>query len=115
MNVKAKGSAAEREVCEILTNRGYAAHRNPQMFIGGKNNPDVSAEGLEAWHFEVKRVEALNVSAAFAQAARDCAGKQPAVIHRKNREPWLITIRFDDWLDMLHDDKIPFDDYDPWN
>lgn len=98
MNSKRKGSAGERELCDFLAARGYPAHRNDQRYVGGKNNPDVSAEGLEGYHFEVKRVERLNVSEAMKQAAGDASGRIPAVVHRRNREPWLITLRLEDWL-----------------
>ena len=71
------------------------------MFIGGNNNPDVTAGGLDAFHFEVKRVERLNVSEAMRQAVGDAAGKIPVVAHRRNREPWLVTLKLDDFL-CLH-------------
>ena len=28
----------------------------------------------------------------------DADGRIPAVVHRRNREPWLITMRLDDWI-----------------
>ena len=99
MNSKKKGSAGERELCSVLTAAGFPAHRNDQRFLGGYDNPDIDAEGLEAYHIECKRVERLNVSDAFAQAVIDSAGRIPVVAHRKNREPWLITLRLEDWLD----------------
>lgn len=98
MNSKHKGSAGERELCDFLTARGYPAHRNDQRYIGGKGNPDVSAQGLEDYHLEVKRVERLNVSEAMKQASGDASGRIPAVVHRRSREPWLITMRLEDWL-----------------
>jgi hypothetical protein len=36
--------------------------------------------------------------AAMAQAIRDAGNKTPVVAHRRNNEPWLITMRFDEWL-----------------
>ena len=101
MNGKAKGSAGEREFDAILTERGFPAHRNDQTFTGGKGNPDVAAEGLEGYHFEVKRVEHLNVSEAMRQAIRDASGRIPVVAHRRNREPWFITMRLDDFLNGM--------------
>ena len=98
MNSKAKGSAGERELCMWLTAHGYPARRNEQRYIGGKGNADVVAEGLERFHFEVKRVERLNVPAAMQQAERDADGRIPAVVHRRNRAPWLITMRLEDWI-----------------
>lgn len=101
MNSKAKGSRAEREICHILTGEGYAAHRNDQWGVGGYNNPDVAAEGLERFHLEVKRTEHLNLGAAMEQAERDAAGRVPVVAHRRNRRPWLVTMHLSDWLALL--------------
>ena len=98
MNSKAKGSAGERELCMWLTAHGYPARRNEQRYIGGKGNADVVAEGLERFHFEVKRGERLNVPAAMQQAERDADGRIPAVVHRRNRAPWLITMHLEDWI-----------------
>lgn len=98
MNSKAKGSAGERELCVWLTAHGYPARRNEQRYIGGKGNADVVAEGLERFHFEVKRGERLNVPAAMQQAERDADGRIPAVVHRRNRAPWLITMHLEDWI-----------------
>ena len=98
MNSKRKGSAGERELCEYLTAAGHPARRNEQRFTGGNGNPDISAQGLEHLHIECKRVEKLNVSEAMKQAERDAAGRIPVVMHRKNREEWLITMRLDDYL-----------------
>ena len=52
-------------------------------------------------HIECKRVERLNVYEAMAQARRDARpGETPVVMHRKNRQPWLVTMDIDDWLKM---------------
>ncbi len=60
--------------------------------------------GLPGIHAEVKRVERLNISQAMAQAVRDAEKFQdgaPAVFHRRNREPWLVTMQLMDWLALL--------------
>lgn len=101
MNSKKKGSAGEREFASILTGKGFPCHRNDQRFTGGVGNPDVSAEGLEAYHIEVKRVERLNLGAAMEQAEHDAAGRVPVVAHRRSRRPWLITMHLSDWLALV--------------
>ena len=66
--------------------------------------------GLEGIHIEVKRVERLNVPEAMRQAIRDAERFQdgaPTLFHRRSREPWLVTMRLSDWIDiyatkMLH-------------
>lgn len=98
MNVKKKGSAGERELCAYLTGEGFPAHRNDQRYTGGVGNPDVAAEGLETYHIEVKRVERLNIGEAMHQAEHDADGKIPVVMHRRSRQPWLITMRLQDWI-----------------
>ena len=53
---------------------------------------------------EVKRVERLNVPEAMKQAARDAERFRdgaPVVFHRRSREPWLVTMRLEDWLDFM--------------
>ena len=98
MNGKRKGSAGERELCEFLHEAGYPAHRNEQRYTGGRGNPDIEAQGLDRFHIEVKRVEKLNVSEAMRQAERDAVNKTPVVMHRRNYEPWLITMKLSDFL-----------------
>ena len=59
--------------------------------------------GLPGVHIECKRVERLNVPEAMAQAARDSErfhDGAPAVFHRRSREPWLVTMRLTDWLEL---------------
>ena len=101
MNSKRKGSDGERELLTILRGNGFPdAVRNDQMYIGGWKNPDISASfhGIRL-HIEVKRVERLNITSAMAQAVSDAAGTAfPVVIHRTNRQPWLVTFRLDDFL-----------------
>ena len=101
MNSKRKGSAGERELCEYLTAAGFPAHRNDQRFTGGRGNPDIDAEGLEGFHIEVKRVERLNVSEAMRQAERDAVNRKPVVVHRRNREGWLVTMKLSDLIDGM--------------
>ena len=98
MNAKKKGSAGERELAALLRAHGYDSHRNNQMFVGGKNNPDVTLPGM---HIECKRTERLQLYEALAQAQRDADGKAvPVVMHRKNRAPWVVIMALEDWLGM---------------
>ena len=101
MNSKRKGSGGERELLEILQKHGFPdAVRNDQRYIGGRNNPDISASfrGVPL-HIEVKRVERLNITNAMIQAVFDADGAAfPIIIHRTNRQPWLVTFRLDDFI-----------------
>ena len=103
MNVKRKGSEGEREIVDILNNAGIRSYRNDQIFRGGKNNPDVSAEFAEYhFHVEVKRCEKLNIHEAMKQAMNDASENHiPVVAHRRNRETWLVTIPLSELLKLL--------------
>lgn len=105
LNSKRKGTAGEHELERLLQGYGIRAYRNDQIFKGGKGNPDVSAEiaGIPV-HFEVKRVERLNISEAMAQAVHDALpGHLPAVAHRRNREKWLLTLPLVPFLNTLQE------------
>lgn len=107
MNSKQKGSAGERELLHLLEAHGIPAHRNFQQFVGGVDNPDIDAEvcGIPL-HVECKRQERLRLSEAMAQAVRDANGNAlPIVAHRSNRQPWLVTARLEDVLQLLDDMK----------
>jgi hypothetical protein len=73
-------------------------------------SPDI--KGIPGLHFEVKRVQALNLGAAMAQAERDAGvALVPVVLHRRNREGWRMTIRADDlwrFLEAVQNAQGPF-------
>jgi Holliday junction resolvase len=100
MNSQRKGACGERELLAILLEHGISANRNIQRYIGGRNNPDISAEYKgRKLHIEVKRRERLDLRAAINQAVTDADGKAfPLVIHRSSRQPWLVTFRLDDFF-----------------
>lgn len=107
MNARRKGNRGEAEFAAIMTAAGFDSHRNNQRIPGGGyDNPDVSSNGLENLHFEIKRVEKLNISQAMAQAVADAAGRVPIVAHRRNREEWLITMRLSDFIAGLKGDRL---------
>ena len=97
INSKQKGKAGELEFANLCKKHGYKDARRSQQYAGINNDDDVV--GLPGIHVEVKRVERLNVSLAMEQATRDKAtSDKPIVAHRKNHEPWLITMLADDWF-----------------
>lgn len=98
MNSKDKGARFERQLANILKGRGYDARRG-QQYSGANGDADVV--GLGGIHIEAKAVERLNVSAAYVQSCRDAReGEVPIVVHKKNREPILVTLALDDFLDF---------------
>ena len=97
INSRAKGAQAEREVAKIFTSCGFPARRG-QQFSGIGESPDVVCPTLTNIHIEVKRVEMLNIEAAYQQADRDAKGKLPIVVHRKKGEKWKVTLSLADFL-----------------
>ena len=66
--------------------------------------------GLPGIHIEVKRVERLNVPEAMKQAVKDAEKFHdgvPALFHRRSREPWLVTMRLQDWMGLYRMQKRP--------
>ncbi len=94
-NSKQKGKRGELEFANLCREHGFPARRS-QQYAGIHGDADVI--GIPGVHVEVKRVERLNVSVAMQQAIRDCQNSIPIVAHRKNREPWYITMRAEDWF-----------------
>lgn len=92
-----KGAHGEAELVEVLRSYGYEVSRGGSLTFG--EVPDLV--GLPGIHVECKRVEKLNLDAAMQQAINDSERFNdgiPAVFHRKNRKPWLVTMRLDDFM-----------------
>lgn len=94
---KRKGATGERELAATLTEAGFECRRGYQT--DGKIVADVI--GLPHIRIECKRVEQLNLLKALQQAERDADPLElPAVFHRRNREPWQVTMTLDHWLKL---------------
>ena len=94
-----KGADGERELAEKLKEYGYDMKRGGSLSFGAV--PDLV--GLPGIHIEVKRVERLNVGAAMQQAIDDAArfnDGAPILFHRRNRNPWLVTMKLDDFMKL---------------
>lgn len=105
VNSRRKGKEGELALAKILRERGYDARRG-QQFKGGADSPDVI--GLPGIHIECKRVERLDLAAAYEQSFRDAAdGEIAAVFHKKNREPWMVTVSLEDFF-KLYEKKTDF-------
>ena len=93
-----KGKRGERELANLLKQHGYECRRG-QQFCG--SNGDADVVGLPGIHIECKRVEKLNLYDAVDQAKRDKKGEDlPSVFHRKNNCEWLVTMSFEDWVQI---------------
>lgn len=104
INSKAKGKAGELEFCHECEKYDIMdVHRTAQT--NGKLEQSLAdCEGIDGIHIEVKRVEKLNIDKAMEQAEEDLITKKekrlPTVFHRRNRKPWLATMKFEDWVKL---------------
>lgn len=102
INSKSKGKRGELFVVKKFKDRGYQCNRTAQ-FKGNTGRAD-DIEGIDYIHAEVKFVERLNITDAMEQAVRDnfMSDRQafPTVFHKKNNEKLMVTMRFDDWINL---------------
>lgn len=97
-NSRRKGKDGELELSHKLQEHGYNTRRG-QQYCG--SNGDADIVGLDGIHIECKRVEKLHLYDAIKQAERDAReGEIPVVMHRKNREKWVVIMGLDDWIQM---------------
>ena len=100
MNSRNKGKKGELELSHKLQEYGYGTRRG-QQYCGIEGNADVV--GLPGIHIEAKRHEQLRLSAWMKQAQTDAEKFHdgiPTVFHRKNREPWLVTMSLEDFMQV---------------
>ena len=96
---RTKGAGGEREVVHMLNEHGITAKRG-QCF---NHEPDIVADDFPL-HLEIKRQETTKIHEWFKQAVEQCRpGKIPAVVHRRSRDQWLITMKFTDFLEVIND------------
>lgn len=94
VNSVQKGKRGERELASRLRELGLKASRGGLQFRGGEEQADVR---MDLIHIECKRQERLDLHGAIRQAVRDCPkGKTPVVMHKKNLEDWVATVRVND-------------------
>ena len=99
-----KGRAAEIELSRIL--QGYGYNVQPGRAASYGTTPDIS--GLPGVHVEVKRCEQLRPYDWLEQAQRDAvwfSDGLPAVSFRRNRFPWLVMMKLEDWLALYDRQK----------
>ena len=99
INSRAKGKRGELLARDLLRSFGFKAVRG-QQYKGNSDSPDVIHD-IEGVHIEVKWVNKLNIWEAMAQARRDCGGKTPVVLHKKDGTGWLATLPADALLRLL--------------
>lgn len=104
INSRAKGRLGEQEFVLFLKEIGFEDARRSEQYSGAGeiDSADIVCESLGFLHFEIKRVQALNIDVAYAQAYRDKnSGQVPVVAHRKNGKDWLITLAANDFMILI--------------
>ena len=100
---KQKGARFERLLASKIREYGYDDARRTAQYCG-KTGDASDVIGLPGIHIEAKHVERLNIYDAIDQARRDSQAsggeKLPALFHKKNNCDILVTMRFDDWMNL---------------
>lgn len=100
INSKNKGARFERHLAGLLKQQGYKARRTAQYCGNTGDASDVV--GIPGIHIEAKHQEQMRLYEWMAQAIRDSkgTGNIPVVIHKKNNAEILVTMRFDDFIEI---------------
>lgn len=102
INSKQKGARYERHVSSLFKNAGYEDAHRTQQFCGYHGTADV--EGVPGIHIECKHQERMQLYDWMAQAKRDARdGEIPVVIHKKNNCEDLVTMTFEDWVQLYRE------------
>ena len=98
-----KGKRFEREVANLFKEKGFTASRSAQCM--GKTGQAADVIGVPGIHIECKHVEKMSLYEWMAQAIRDSEaegkGNLPVVIHKQNRKDVLVSMRFDDFMEIF--------------
>lgn len=100
INSKQKGARFERSLASKFKEYGYEARRTAQYCGNTGDASDVV--GLPGIHIEAKHQERMQLYDWMDQAKRDSkgTGNIPAVFHKKNNAEILVTMRFDDFMEI---------------
>ena len=101
VNSRSKGARGERQWAKKLRDEGFEARRG-QQYSGNPDAPDV-VSNIDWAHFEVKRVERLDLYGAMTKALADCGDRMPVIAHKRNHSDWLITMKADDWFKLVRE------------
>lgn len=111
VNSKQKGARFERLLASKFREYGYDARRTAQYCGNTGDASDVV--GLPGIHIEAKHQERMQLYDWMDQAKRDAeAGggeKKPVVFHKKNNAEILVTMRFDDFMELYREWQISQD------
>lgn len=97
-NSRRKGAAGELEAAKALNAvLPHAKARRAQQYAGHETAADLVCEGLDGVMIEVKRRQSMNIHKVMAESLAHCTEAMlPVILHRKDNEEWLLTIRLED-------------------
>ncbi len=96
-----KGKRGEREAAAKWQELFGVPTRRSQQFCGRSEESD-DIIGQPGVSIEVKRRQQLNLAKAVEQAVAEAKeGHVAVVLHRADRQPWLITLQLDDLPDLV--------------
>lgn len=103
VNSKRKGKEFELKLARLFREYGYNARRTAQYCGNSGDASDVV--GLPGLHIEAKARERMELYDWMAQAKRDAegTGKYPVVFHKKNHANILVTMEFDDFMEIYRE------------
>ena len=107
VNSKQKGARFERLLASKFREYGYEARRG-QQYCGANGDADVV--GLPYIHVEAKHIERMSLYEWMEQAKRDARpGEHPVVFHKKNNADILVTMTFDDFMEIYKEYEASMD------
>ena len=111
VNSKKKGARFERLLASKFREYGYEARRTAQYC--GKTGDASDVVGLPFLHIEAKHQETMRLYDWIEQAKRDAIagseGRLPAVFHKKNNAEILVTMTFDDFMEIYKEYEASMD------
>ena len=109
VNSKQKGARFERLLASRFRDYGYQTRRTAQYC--GNTGEAADVVGLPGIHVEAKHCEQMRLYEWVSQAKRDAegTGRFPAVFHKKNNAEILVTMEFDDFMEIYREWEAGFD------
>lgn len=102
INSRRKGKTGELEAAAKLRELfGWRAQRS-QQHAGTEESADLKVANTPGLWIECKRVQRLNVPDTMRIAVSQCGRKTPVLLHRRDREDWLLTIYLADLPRLCH-------------
>lgn len=101
---RCKGARGELEVRDLFVAAGFSAKRSVGQSRIGSDSPDVIVERLDWLWIESKLGASPSIRAALRQAeeaSRAVPGQVPVAVTRRDREPAIVSLRFDAFAALL--------------